>query len=89
MLSSSVTEGHWNGLHPCGREINAWALFGEGEIRRYVALDRPLGCAGAFRAEGAGAALWASFRGDDPSAIVGLPLRGLVRCLRAAGLVVP
>jgi septum formation protein len=102
--SLRATSGRWIDFHTalavhapswarsrtvCDRTRIRLRRLDEGEIRRYVALDRPLGCAGAFRAEGAGAALWASFRGDDPSAIVGLPLRGLVRCLHAAGLVVP
>jgi septum formation protein len=61
----------------------------EAEIRRYVALDRPIGCAGGFRAEGAGPVLWEAFEGTDPSAVVGLPLVGLARGLRALGFPVP
>jgi septum formation protein len=61
----------------------------ESEIRRYVALDRPVGCAGGFRAEGAGAALWDRYECTDPTAIVGLPLVSLSGFLRAAGLPVP
>jgi septum formation protein len=61
----------------------------EGEIRRYVALDRPVGCAGGFRAEGAGPTLWDAYECTDPTAIVGLPLVSLSRFLRAAGLGVP
>ncbi len=61
----------------------------EDEIRRYVALDRPFGCAGGFRAEAAGVALWETFECTDPTAIVGLPLQRLARYLREAGLPVP
>lgn len=44
------------------------------EIRTYVALDQPLGCAGAFKAEGLGISLFARMEGEDPTALIGLPL---------------
>jgi septum formation protein len=59
------------------------------EIDRYVALDRPLDCAGAFRSESAGATLLRHLRSDDPSAIVGLPLIAVSAALREAGFALP
>ncbi len=56
------------------------------EIARYVELDRPFDCAGGFRSEGLGAALFASLDTRDPAALVGLPVIGLAGALRAAGL---
>ncbi len=56
------------------------------EIRRYVAREQPLDCAGAFKSEGLGVALLESMRGDDPSALIGLPLIHLCRMLRNGGL---
>jgi len=56
------------------------------EIERYVALDEPFDCAGAFRSEGLGIALVARIRGDDPSALVGLPLILLTTLLENDGL---
>ena len=61
----------------------------EDEISRYVQSDRPLGCAGGFRAEGRGPSLWRTFECTDPTAIVGLPLIQLTRVLRRAGLPIP
>lgn len=61
----------------------------EEEIRRYVAHDRPVGCAGGFRAEGRGALLWRSFECTDPTAIVGLPLLRLTEELRRLGYALP
>lgn len=58
----------------------------EAEISAYVARDRPLDCAGSFRAEGLGIALFQRLEGDDPAALVGLPLIRLVDLLGAAGL---
>lgn len=59
------------------------------EIRRYVALDAPLDCAGAFRSESAGPSLMRSLRSDDPTAIIGLPLITLSDMLRRAGFQLP
>jgi len=56
------------------------------EIARYVELDRPFDCAGGFRSEGLGAALFESMETRDPAALVGLPLIWLAGALRIAGL---
>ena len=56
------------------------------EIARYVERDRPFDCAGGFRCEGLGAALFESVETRDPSALVGLPLIWLAGALRSAGL---
>lgn len=58
-------------------------------IRRYVERERPLDSAGAFRMEGLGISLFARLEGDDPNALVGLPLIALVDLLAAFGLHVP
>ncbi len=56
------------------------------EIGRYVARDAPLDCAGSFRSEGLGIALFKRIEGDDPNALIGLPLIRLCRMLRQAGV---
>jgi septum formation protein len=56
------------------------------EIARYVERDRPFDCAGGFRSEGLGAALFESMETRDPAALVGLPLIWLAGALRSAGL---
>ncbi len=56
------------------------------QIARYVESERPLDCAGSFKAEGLGIALFESLRSDDPTALIGLPLIALTRCLRELGL---
>jgi len=61
----------------------------EAEVRRYVALDNPLDCAGAFKSEAAGIALLEAIRSDDPTAIIGLPLISVADALRRAGLRLP
>ncbi len=55
-------------------------------IRAYVARERPLDCAGSFRAEGLGIALFERIETPDPSALIGLPLIALTTLLSDAGL---
>jgi septum formation protein len=59
------------------------------EIERYVALDEPLQCAGSFRSESLGVALFEHLRSADPSGLVGLPLIRLARSLRTLGYLLP
>jgi septum formation protein len=56
------------------------------EIARYVELERPFDCAGGFRSEGLGIALFEAIETKDPSALIGLPLIWVANALRAAGL---
>jgi len=44
------------------------------EIRTYVETERPLDCAGSFKSEGLGISLFEKMHGDDPTAVIGLPL---------------
>jgi septum formation protein len=59
-------------------------LSGE-EIAAYVAREQPLNCAGSFRSEGLGIALFSRIESEDPTALVGLPLIWLSGALRQAG----
>ncbi len=56
------------------------------EIRRYVELERPLDCAGGFKCEGLGIALFESIESHDPTALIGLPLIWVADALRRAGM---
>lgn len=60
-----------------------------GEIARYVDLENPIDCAGSFKSEGAGIALFERIRSEDPTALVGLPLIALGKLLRASGFTLP
>lgn len=61
----------------------------EAEIVRYVAKESPLDCAGSAKSEALGITLLESLSGDDPTALVGLPLIALARMLRAEGVELP
>ncbi len=64
-------------------------VLGEVEIGRYVETERPLDCAGSFKCEGPGIALFDAIETRDPSALIGLPLIALARLLRQCGLQLP
>ncbi|MCW8330819.1 Maf-like protein [Photobacterium sp. SDRW27] len=49
----------------------------EKEIRHYVEREMPLNCAGSFKSEGLGIALFDRLEGRDPNTLVGLPLIAL------------
>lgn len=52
------------------------------EIACHVQRDNPLACTGSFKAEALGIALFDRIESDDPTALIGLPLIALCRCLR-------
>lgn len=56
------------------------------EIARYVELEQPFDCAGSFKVEGLGIALFSALDGKDYNSLIGLPLISLCTMLRAAGV---
>ena len=58
----------------------------DAEIEDYLRIEQPYDCAGSAKSEGLGIALMERIEGDDPSALVGLPLIALCEMLRAAGV---
>lgn len=61
----------------------------ESRIRRYVEAERPLDCAGSFKAEGLGVSLFRATEGEDATSLVGLPLIRLVDMLLEEGVEIP
>lgn len=59
------------------------------EIVRYVDAEQPFDCAGSFKSEGLGIALFDAIESGDPTALVGLPLIATSRLLRQAGFALP
>jgi MAF protein len=51
------------------------------EIEAYLRREQPYQCAGAFMMEGLGITLFDSLKGQDPNALIGLPLIALNRML--------
>ena len=77
------TESHVDRTTVLFRELSAT------EIDRYIDRDRPLDCAGGFKAESLGIALFERVDSSDPTGITGLPLAWVCGALRRAGFDVP
>jgi septum formation protein len=58
----------------------------EAALRAYVAADRPFDCAGSYKIEGLGIALFEAAAGQDYTGIIGLPLTAVVTLLGRAGV---
>jgi septum formation protein len=58
------------------------------EIENYLRREPAYNCAGSAKSEGLGIALLRSMQGDDPNALVGLPLIALCDLLRQQGVAV-
>ena len=56
------------------------------EIERYLKKEQPYHCAGSAKTEGLGVALIKRIEGDDPNALIGLPLIMLVSMLEKQGV---
>ncbi|MCV6612610.1 MAG: Maf-like protein [Amphritea sp.] len=50
-------------------------------IENYLQLEKPYNCAGSFKSEGAGIALFERLEGEDPNTLIGMPLIRLIRML--------
>lgn len=64
------------------RELN------EAQINAYIEKEMPLNCAGSFKSEGLGIALFSKLEGKDPNTLIGLPLIDLVGMLENKGIAV-
>jgi septum formation protein len=60
--------------------------FARSEAERYVEMDAPVDCAGAYKVESLGVALFESMSGDDHTGIIGLPLTRVVTLLGRHGI---
>ena len=58
-------------------------------IERYLKIEKPYNCAGSFKSEGLGIALFEKFEGEDPNSLIGLPLIKLITMLENEGLEIP
>ncbi|AGA33040.1 Maf-like protein [Thioalkalivibrio nitratireducens DSM 14787] len=85
-LIDSAGNRQWLETVPYAVEMRSLASE---EIERYLRVDRPYDCAGSFRSEGLGIALFRRMEGEDPTALIGLPLIRLCDWLREAGLPIP
>jgi len=59
------------------------------EIEAYLLAEEPYSCAGSFKSEGLGISLFKRMQGDDPTALIGLPLIKLSEMLRNKNITLP
>jgi septum formation protein len=85
-LLNSITDEHQVDVIPFRVQFRQ---LDEGQIERYLQADQPYNCAGSFKSEGLGITLFEHMDGDDPTALIGLPLIRLTTMLARAGLVLP
>jgi septum formation protein len=58
----------------------------DNDIEAYLLKERPYNCAGSAKSEGLGIALISRIEGDDPNALIGLPLIHLITMLKKQGV---
>jgi MAF protein len=81
-LLDSATGRRQSAVEPFAVEFRALSCA---QIERYLEREQPFDCAGSFKSEGLGIALFKRLDGDDPNALIGLPLIRLIAMLEAAG----
>jgi len=59
------------------------------QISRYLKKEEPYNCAGSFKSEGYGISLFERLEGDDPNALIGLPLIKLIQLFENEGVLIP
>lgn len=71
------------------RTVVKFRDLSDAEIDRYIERDQPLDCAGGFKAEALGIALFDRIESVDPTGLTGLPLSWLCGALRRARVPIP
>src|SRR5690606_14306447 len=82
--------------HGDGRRLEAqdttrvrFRPLGQAEIERYLAAEQPVDCAGSFKSDGLGIALFEAIESGDTTGLAGLPLLPTARLRREAAFSLP
>lgn len=76
-----------NSLQSCCERFDVhFRELSEQEIESYLIKEQPYDCAGSFKMEGLGIALFSRLEGRDPNSLIGLPLIALVDMLKTSGI---
>lgn len=87
LTAVSIQRARDGAAHACvDRTIVRFRANPPERIRRYVQIERPLDCAGGFKCEGLGIALFEHIESTDPTALIGLPLIWVASTLARVGL---
>ena len=71
------------------RHTVCYKELSEDMIEHYLQSEQPYNCTAGFKSEGLGITLVDHISGDDPTALIGLPMIHLIELLRDAGLEIP
>lgn len=85
-LYNAKTEAYQLELVPFAVEFRSLSAA---DIENYLRREQPYNCAGSFKSEGLGISLFKALHGEDPNALIGLPLIKLTEMLRQQGIVIP
>ena len=66
--------------------IVQFRMISDAQIESYLLKEQPYQCAGSAKSEGLGIAIIASMQGDDPNALIGLPMIRLIAMLENEGI---
>ena len=71
------------------RHTVCYQELSEATIERYLQQEQPYNCTASFKSEGLGISLVHRITGNDPTALIGLPLVHLIELLQKAGIEIP
>ncbi len=87
LTSLSVLNTKTNKRHlELDRYVVEFRHLSDAQIKQYIKRDNPIDCAGSFKVEGLGAALFKRHHGNDPSSLIGLPIILLCSALLEEGV---
>jgi len=76
-----------NQIQICVEEFSVFFReLSDEQIHNYLIYETPYDCAGSFKCEGLGIALFNKLSGDDPNTLIGLPPIRLVEMLKREGV---
>jgi septum formation protein len=78
LLNAKTGKAHLRGVPT----LVTFRNLSDDEIENYLRREQPYNCAGSAKSEGLGIALIAKIEGDDPNALIGLPLIALCDLLK-------
>lgn len=82
LLNAATGKAHMRGIPT----LVTFRDLSDTEIENYLRREQPYNCAGSAKSEGLGIAVIARMQGEDPNALVGLPLIALCDLLREEGV---
>ena len=78
LLNAKTGKAHLRGVPT----LVTFRNLSNNEIENYLRREQPYNCAGSAKSEGLGIAMIAKMEGDDPNALIGLPLIALCDLLK-------